>query len=118
MHHNAVLARFKTAVVFKGTILHANQGVGPNGLRQDLVAEIDSAIYIIDSTIPFKNRRHVFEQVKKGKVEKNTLLLHHFASLGFQKVQIVPIVVSSRDAWDPENGTFLKLVAAKATSMS
>ncbi|GFY54726.1 hypothetical protein TNIN_367311, partial [Trichonephila inaurata madagascariensis] len=73
------------------------------------MAEKDSAIYIIDSTIPFKNRRHAFEQAKKGKVEKNTPLLHHLTSLGFQKVQIVPIVVGSHGAWDPENNTFLKL---------
>ncbi|GFY43610.1 hypothetical protein TNIN_72681 [Trichonephila inaurata madagascariensis] len=51
MSHNAVLARIRTVVAFKCTILSENQDVGPNCLRQDLVARIDNNIYIIDRSV-------------------------------------------------------------------
>ncbi|GFY73421.1 retrovirus-related Pol polyprotein from type-1 retrotransposable element R2 [Trichonephila inaurata madagascariensis] len=62
LRHNAVLARIRAAIAFKGTILSENQVVGPNRLRPDLV-------------------------------------------------YIVPIVVGSLGAWDPENDVFLRKVA-------
>ncbi|GFQ71782.1 retrovirus-related Pol polyprotein from type-1 retrotransposable element R2 [Trichonephila clavata] len=114
MRHNAVLARVRTAVAFKGTILHENQVVGPDGLRPDLVALIDNKIFIIDATIPFENRRLAFQQARERKIVKYTPLLSHFASLGFVEAQIVPIVAGSLGAWDPENDKFLRLVATKS----
>ncbi|GFY51831.1 retrovirus-related Pol polyprotein from type-1 retrotransposable element R2 [Trichonephila inaurata madagascariensis] len=38
-------------------------------------------------------------------------LLPYFTPLGFQQVHIVPIVVGSLGAWDPENDVFLRKVA-------
>ncbi|GFR01202.1 retrovirus-related Pol polyprotein from type-1 retrotransposable element R2 [Trichonephila clavata] len=114
MRHNSVLSRIQKAVAFKGTVLHSNQVVGSNGLRPDLVALIDNKIYIIDVTIPFENRRVAFQQARWRKVEKCTPLLQHFASLGFAQAQIVPIVVGALGAWDPENDSFLRLVATKS----
>ncbi|GFT76709.1 retrovirus-related Pol polyprotein from type-1 retrotransposable element R2 [Trichonephila clavipes] len=67
LRHNAILARIKTAIAFKGTILSENQVVGPNRLRPDLVAQVDGKIYIIDVTIPFENRRQAFSQARERK---------------------------------------------------
>ncbi|GFV21196.1 retrovirus-related Pol polyprotein from type-2 retrotransposable element R2DM [Trichonephila clavipes] len=64
LRHNAVLARIRAAVAFKGTILSENQVAGPNRLRPDLVANVDNKIYIIDVTIPFENRRGAFSQAR------------------------------------------------------
>ncbi|GFY56669.1 retrovirus-related Pol polyprotein from type-2 retrotransposable element R2DM [Trichonephila inaurata madagascariensis] len=111
LRHNAVLARIRAAIAFRGTILSENQVVGPNRLRPDLVAQIDNNIYIVDVTIPFENRRQAFNQDREGKVFKYLELLLYFTSLGFQQVHIVPIVVGSLGAWDPENDVFLRKVA-------
>ncbi|GFW64851.1 retrovirus-related Pol polyprotein from type-1 retrotransposable element R2 [Trichonephila clavipes] len=111
--HNAVLARIMAAVAFKGTILSENQVVGPNHLRPDLVAQIDNTIYIIDVTIPFENRKQAFSQARERKVSKYTELISHFDRLGFQLVQIVPILVGSLGAWDPGNDAFLRKVATR-----
>ncbi|GFT41780.1 uncharacterized protein TNCV_4502411, partial [Trichonephila clavipes] len=80
-------------------------------LRPDLVAQVGKAIYIIDVTIPFENRRQAFSQARERKVAKYTELIPHFKALGFQQVEIVPIVVGSLGAWDPGNDAFLKKVA-------
>ncbi|GFW78936.1 retrovirus-related Pol polyprotein from type-1 retrotransposable element R2 [Trichonephila clavipes] len=109
--HNAILARIRSAVAFKGTILSENQVVGPNRLRPDLVAQIENTIYIIDVTIPFENRKQAFKQARERKVSKYTELISHFNGLGFQQVQIVPILVGSLGAWDPGNDAFLRKVA-------
>ncbi|GFY40356.1 uncharacterized protein TNIN_91281 [Trichonephila inaurata madagascariensis] len=106
LRHNAVLARIRAAIAFKGTILSENQVVGNNRLRPDLVAQIDKNIYIIDVTIPFENRRQAFSQARERKVFKYLELLPYFSSLGFQQVHIVPIIVGSLGAWDPENDIF------------
>ncbi|GFY44120.1 retrovirus-related Pol polyprotein from type-2 retrotransposable element R2DM [Trichonephila inaurata madagascariensis] len=111
LRHNAVLARIRAAIAFKGTILSENQVVGNNRLRPDLVAQIDKNIYIIDVTIPFENRRQAFSQARERKVFKYLELLPYFSSLGFQQVHIVPIIVGSLGAWDPENDIFLRKVA-------
>ncbi|GFT53715.1 retrovirus-related Pol polyprotein from type-1 retrotransposable element R2 [Trichonephila clavipes] len=109
LRHNAVLARIRAAVAFKGTILSENQVVGPNRLRPDLVANVDNKIYIIDVTIPFENRR----QARERKVHKYLELIPYFSSLGFRHIQIVPIVVGALGAWDPENDAFLMKVATR-----
>ncbi|GFQ73017.1 retrovirus-related Pol polyprotein from type-2 retrotransposable element R2DM [Trichonephila clavata] len=114
LRHNAIVARVKTAVAFKGTILHENQAMGPNKLRPDLVALVDGTTYIIDVTIPFENKRTAFYDARQRKIEKYSGLLDHFASLGATRVCIIPIVVGSLGAWDPENDAFLKLVATKS----
>ncbi|GFR23248.1 retrovirus-related Pol polyprotein from type-1 retrotransposable element R2 [Trichonephila clavata] len=114
MRHNAIVARVKKAVAFKGTILHENQAIGPDNLRPDLVALVDGTTYIIDVTIPFENRREAFAQARQRKITKYNQLLSHFASLGATKVSIVPILVGSLGSWDPDNDAFLKLVATRS----
>ncbi|GFV77836.1 uncharacterized protein TNCV_4674301 [Trichonephila clavipes] len=116
LRHNAVLARIRAAVAFKGTILSENQVVGPNRLPPDLVANVDNKIYIIDVTIPFENRRQAFGQARERKVHKYLELIPYFPSLGFRHIQIVPIVVGALGAWDPENDAFLRKVATRSGS--
>ncbi|GFW16073.1 retrovirus-related Pol polyprotein from type-1 retrotransposable element R2 [Trichonephila clavipes] len=113
LRHNAVLARIRAAVAFKGTILSENQVAGPNRLRPDLVANVDNKIYIIDVTIPFENRRGAFSQARERKISKYLELIPYFTSLGYRHVQIVPIIVGALGAWDPENDAFLRKVATK-----
>ncbi|GFU50716.1 retrovirus-related Pol polyprotein from type-1 retrotransposable element R2 [Trichonephila clavipes] len=113
LRHNAFLARIRAAVAFKGTILSENQVAGPNRLRPDLVANVDNKIYIIDVTIPFENRRGAFGQARERKISKYLELIPYFTSLGYQHVQIVPIIVGALGAWDPENDAFLRKVATK-----
>ncbi|GFU59198.1 retrovirus-related Pol polyprotein from type-2 retrotransposable element R2DM [Trichonephila clavipes] len=113
LRHNAILARIRTAVAYKGTVITENQAVGPGRLRPDLVAVVNGNLYIIDVTIPFENRKPSFQEAKQRKVEKYHHLIGHFNNLGFQNVKVVPIVVGSLGAWDPENDAFLKLVATK-----
>ncbi|GFW78923.1 uncharacterized protein TNCV_3305221, partial [Trichonephila clavipes] len=108
LRHNAILARIRTAVTYKGTVITENQAVSPAKLRPDLVAEINGNIYIVDKTVPFENRKPSFQEAKQRKVEKYHHLISHFNNLGFQNGKVVPIVVGSLGAWDPENDTFLK----------
>ncbi|GFT18717.1 retrovirus-related Pol polyprotein from type-2 retrotransposable element R2DM [Trichonephila clavipes] len=103
----------KKAVAFKGTVLSENQVVGSDGLRPDLVAVIDNTVYIIDVTVPFENRRAAYQLAKQRKIEKYTSLIPYFTGHGFNRVQIVPIIVGSLGAWDPEND-ILKKVATNS----
>ncbi|GFR09855.1 retrovirus-related Pol polyprotein from type-1 retrotransposable element R2 [Trichonephila clavata] len=114
MRHNAVLARIETAIAYRGTILSENQAIGPNHLRPDLVAEIDATIYIVDVTVPFENRRDAFRLARERKTTKYQELIPLYKNQGYQDVQIVPIVVGSLGAWDPENDLFLKKVATRS----
>ncbi|GFW62216.1 uncharacterized protein TNCV_4092771 [Trichonephila clavipes] len=66
--HNAILARIRKAVAFKGTVLSENQVIGSDGLRPDLVAVIDNIVYIIDVTVPFENQTHC---LPTGKAEED-----------------------------------------------
>ncbi|GFV81688.1 reverse transcriptase [Trichonephila clavipes] len=85
-YHNAILARVKTAVAFKSTILNENQVVVPDGLRLKLVAELDNAINIIDVIILSENRWHAFEQARDRNVEMHptplSLLTYKTKSFG------------------------------------
>ncbi|GFQ96461.1 uncharacterized protein TNCT_256171 [Trichonephila clavata] len=111
--HNAVLQRIQAAVAFKGKIISVNQAV-VQGLRPDLVAHVGDELCILDVTIPFENRRPAFHQARLRKIEKYRPLTEFSKQYGWKKVSIVPIVVGSLGAWDPENDVFLKKVATKS----
>ncbi|GFR31078.1 uncharacterized protein TNCT_487571 [Trichonephila clavata] len=53
-------------------------------------------------------------RAKEQKKENYARLLDHFATFGFTRDTIVLIVLGSLGAWDPENDSFLKLVATKS----
>ncbi|GFQ70132.1 uncharacterized protein TNCT_665881 [Trichonephila clavata] len=84
------------------------------GLRPDLVAQVGDELCILDVTVPFENRRPAFHQARLRKIEKYHPLIQFFKKSGWNKVSIVPIVVGSLGAWDPENDAFLKKVATKS----
>ncbi|GFQ73020.1 retrovirus-related Pol polyprotein from type-1 retrotransposable element R2 [Trichonephila clavata] len=111
--HDAILNRIKAAVSFKGKILSVNKVVD-KGLRPDIVAEVGDELFVLDVTIPFENRRPAFHHARLRKVEKYKNLIEFFRKLGHKKVSIVPIVVGSLGAWDPENDVFLRKVATKS----
>ncbi|GFQ89968.1 retrovirus-related Pol polyprotein from type-1 retrotransposable element R2 [Trichonephila clavata] len=111
--HDAILNRIKAAVSFKGKILSVNKVVD-QGLRPDIVAEVGDELFVLDVTIPFENRRPAFHHARLRKVEKYKNLIEFFRKLGHKKVSIVPIVVGSLGAWDPENDVFLRKVAIKS----
>ncbi|GFQ63839.1 uncharacterized protein TNCT_482991 [Trichonephila clavata] len=111
--HNAILKRNQAAVSFKEKVLSVNQVVD-GGLRPDLVAEVGGELFILDVTIPFENRRPAFNQARLRKVEKYRPLINFFKARGWNKVQIIPIIVGSLGAWDLENDGFLRKVATKS----
>ncbi|GFQ72042.1 retrovirus-related Pol polyprotein from type-1 retrotransposable element R2 [Trichonephila clavata] len=84
------------------------------GLRPDLVAEVGDKLFVLDVTIPFENRGPAFNQAWLRKVEKYKPLLDFFHKIGRKKISIIPIVVGSLGAWDPENDSFLRKVATKS----
>ncbi|GFY47893.1 retrovirus-related Pol polyprotein from type-1 retrotransposable element R2 [Trichonephila inaurata madagascariensis] len=96
MRHNAIVRRIKTAVAFKGTILSENQAVGhSSNVRPDLVATVGNTLYIIDITIPFEDRKDAFAAAAKRKVEKYSPLIPYFNQLGYESVEIVPVIVGA-----------------------
>ncbi|GFQ96492.1 retrovirus-related Pol polyprotein from type-1 retrotransposable element R2 [Trichonephila clavata] len=84
------------------------------GFGQTLVVELEDELFIVDSTVPFENRKGAFSQARKRKVEKYKPLIDYFHSIGRQKASIVPIVVGSLGAWDPENDAFLRKFTTKS----
>ncbi|GFY49600.1 retrovirus-related Pol polyprotein from type-1 retrotransposable element R2 [Trichonephila inaurata madagascariensis] len=114
MRHNAIVRRIKTAVAFKGTILSENQSVGhSSNVRPDLVATVGNTLYIIDITIPFEDRKDAFASAAKRKVEKYSPLIPYFNQLGYESVEIVPVIVGALGSWDPSNDRFLQKVATR-----
>ncbi|GFY41054.1 retrovirus-related Pol polyprotein from type-1 retrotransposable element R2 [Trichonephila inaurata madagascariensis] len=100
--HNDIVARIKTAIAFKGTILSENQVVDDD-LLPDLVAEIDGNIVIIDITIPFENRRGAFAEARQRKITKYPPIVDFFKTAHNRDAIVVLIVVGSLGSWDPEN---------------
>ncbi|GFY78626.1 retrovirus-related Pol polyprotein from type-1 retrotransposable element R2 [Trichonephila inaurata madagascariensis] len=113
MRHNDIVRRLKKAVAFRGTILSENQVVGTYGLHPDLVATVGNTLYIIDVTVPFENRREAFQQASERKVTKYRTLIPFFNSIGYEAVEIVPILIGALGAWDLSNDRFLKIVATR-----
>ncbi|GFT76698.1 retrovirus-related Pol polyprotein from type-1 retrotransposable element R2 [Trichonephila clavipes] len=113
MRHNDIVRRVKTAVAYKGTILSENHVVRPSTLRPDLVATVGNTLYIIDVTIPFENPKESFVATAERKVEKYSTLIPFFNQMGYESVQVVPIIVGSLGAWDPANDKFLCKVAIR-----
>ncbi|GFX73661.1 uncharacterized protein TNCV_5025651 [Trichonephila clavipes] len=114
IRHNTIQRRIKTTVQYKGTILSDNQVIGSLDPRPDKVATIGNKLYIIDITVPFENRRGSFRSAAERKLEKYTPLIRHFNSLGYEDVQIVPIIVGSLGSGDSNNDAFLRLVATRS----
>ncbi|GFT53760.1 retrovirus-related Pol polyprotein from type-1 retrotransposable element R2 [Trichonephila clavipes] len=116
MRYNNIVRRIKTAVAYNGTILSENQAVRPTSLRPDLVATVGNTLYIIDVTIPFENGKDSFVAAAQRKIEKYSPLIPVFNEMGYESVEIIPIIVGALGAWDPANDKFLRKVATKATS--
>ncbi|GFU59181.1 retrovirus-related Pol polyprotein from type-1 retrotransposable element R2 [Trichonephila clavipes] len=114
MRHNNIVRRIKTAVAYNGTILSENQAVRPTSLRPDLVATVGNTLYIIDVTIPFENGKDSFVAAAQRKIEKYSPLIPVFNEMGYESVEIIPIIVGALGAWDPANDKFLRKVATKS----
>ncbi|GFT18732.1 retrovirus-related Pol polyprotein from type-1 retrotransposable element R2 [Trichonephila clavipes] len=114
MRHNNIVRRIKTAVAYNGTILSENQAVRPTSLRPDLVATVGNTLYIIDVIIPFENGKNSFVAAAQRKIEKYSPLIPIFNEMGYESIQIIPIIVGALGAWDPANDRFLRKVATKS----
>ncbi|XP_025412431.1 uncharacterized protein T26G10.4-like [Sipha flava] len=112
--HNAVIARIKKAAVRKFEVLSENQVIGSRGLRLDLVLRKGPKIYIIDATIVFENRLPAFQAAAEDKKTKYEELRSEIAAQHLAEVTVVPFIVGSLGAWDPDNDSFLRLLCSRS----
>jgi hypothetical protein len=95
-------------------VLSENQVMGSRGLRPDLVLRKGPKINIVDATVVFENRMMAFLAAAEEKRTKYEELRLEMAAQHVAEVAVVPFIIGSLGAWDPDNNSFLRLICSRS----
>lgn len=100
--HNAIVERIKKAASGMWKIVSANQPVGRNRLRPDLMLQKCDDVLLLDVAFPFENGNVTFDVARLIKERKYAPLVAELSSR-FRTVRFDAIIVGSLGSWDSAN---------------